>query len=144
MMSAWKWPIWSPMQRKWLPCLEFMCSDSFLLPIQVSQDSNHKGTGNHTVKMTISYMVWLAVPIPCTVTGDNMLPLLLLCLRVSTNWQIQWALPRAAHSIACSLSFVLNIQIQQYHANSMQSNICKSDILAQASPSCAKLKINTL
>lgn len=54
------------------------------------------------------------------------------------------ALPRAACSIALSLSFALNIRIQQHHANFMQSSICKSDIFTQASPSWAKLKINTL
>lgn len=109
-MSAWKWPIWSPTRRKHFPCLEFVCSDSFLLPIQVSQDSNYKGTGNHTVKMTISYVVWLAVPIPSVVAGVNMLPPLLLCLCVSTNEQIHWAFwhePRSSKGCLLNCSFTL-------------------------------------
>lgn len=149
MMCISEWPIWSPRRRKHFPCLEPMCSDSFPLLIQVSQDSNYKGTGNHTVKTTTSYVVWFAVPIPSVGAAINLLPLLLLCLSLPTSRSTGHfgtgpALPRAACSIAHSLSFALNIRIQQHHANFMQSSICKSDIFAQASPSCAKLKINTL
>lgn len=72
-----------------------MCSDSFPLLIQVSQDSNYKGTGNHTVKTTTSYVVWFAVPIPSVGAAINLLPLLLLCLSVSTNQQILGILAQA-------------------------------------------------
>lgn len=105
MMSTWKWPIWSPRWQKCFPCLESVCSDSFPLLIQVSQDSNYKGTGNHTVKMTISYVVWSAVPIPSVGAGVNLLPLLLLCLSVSTNKQIHWAFwHRPCSSKGCLLN----------------------------------------
>lgn len=104
MMSAWKWPIWS------FPCLESVCSDSFPLLIQVSQDSNYKGTGNHPVKTTISCVVWFAVPIPSVGAGVNLLPLLLLCLSVSTNQQIHWAFwhrpcPSKGCLLNCSFTF---------------------------------------
>lgn len=105
MLSTCKWPIWSPRRRKRFPCLESVRSDSFPLLIQVSQDSNYRGTGNDTVKTTISCVVWFAVPIPSVGAGVNLLPLLLLCLSVSTNQQIHWAFwHRPCSSKGCLLN----------------------------------------